>query len=265
MKGTHRTEKRPAVFTIIISGNHHTERLRFQLFIARLPLRGSASPRAAGSRGTGLSPPGEAAASQAPPRPPDPGRAGQAPPGPAAALTARPAAPPLVRGTSGYSRALGSGLRCRHRLRGGGPEGSASGKGGKQTWGRREPGAGPSARSGPGAEARPTGGRLRAHQAGYRSALSPAGRGGAAPPPVSRGHGSGRPGAPPPASAPIRTSLAKGRGPGAHARRGPGRCGAESAGPGPGGGPGCRRNASRCGFGLPSSSFKAVERALEPE
>lgn len=71
----------------------------------------------------------------------------------------------------------------------------------------------PPRRSARGAGARPAGGRLRADQAGYASTLSPAGRGGAAPPLVSRGHGSGRQGAPPPASAPIRTSLANGAGP----------------------------------------------------
>lgn len=119
-----------------------------------------------------------------------------------------------------------------------------------------------------GAGARPAGGRLRADQAGYASALSPAGRGGAAPPLVSRGHGSGRQGTPPPASAPIRTSLANGAGPRGRMLAGAldvaGRNQQERAPLRPGGGPGCRRKQRCCGFGLPSYFFKAVERALEP-
>lgn len=150
MKDKHRIGKCPAVFTVIISGNHRTEHLCFQLFTDCLPFQAQRVPEPRGREEQSYPHPAEAAGSQAPSRPRIPAAQASSLPGPAAALTPRPAAPPLVRGTSGYSRTLGSGLRCGHGLRGGGPEGSPSGKEGKQTWGRREPGAAPSARLGPG-------------------------------------------------------------------------------------------------------------------
>lgn len=135
-----------------------------------------------------------------PPRPPPaPGPAGQAPPRPRGRAHPQPPAPPLVRRHFRLLSDTRIWASRGRRLCGGGHKGPPSGKEGKQTWGRREPGAAPSARRGQGSRGQavrwalsgPRRSAARALSAGLEAAARPRPASHVATPPR-------RPGSPPP-------------------------------------------------------------------